>query len=150
MKLEEFKKRLNREIPISKTLGAMPLELTSLRVVLAAPLEPNINHKKSAFGGSVYSVAVLSTWSLLTYMLQEEGFKVGYVVVQDGSIDYKLPVTADFTATAEWPSEKEKIKFIQRLKKRGLARATLKSVVRQGGKDCALLEARFVAELTPP
>jgi thioesterase domain-containing protein len=149
-KLNEFTKRLNREIPLSKALEALPVELSSDRVVLSAPLAPNINHKLTAFGGSVYAVAVLSAWSLLTVTLKEEGFDVDYVVVQDGTIEYKAPIRSDFTATAEWSSTKGRAKFVAQLKKRGLARATLRSVVREGAKDCARLEARFVAEVSRP
>ncbi len=32
-------------------------------VVLRAPLAPNANHKGTAFGGSLYSLAVLTGWA---------------------------------------------------------------------------------------
>ena len=42
---------------------------TSLK--LTAPLAPNINHKSTAFGGSLYSLAVLCGWGIVHLKLAE-------------------------------------------------------------------------------
>jgi thioesterase domain-containing protein len=64
----ELQKILYSEIPLTKAIGIEVCEFTGLSLTLKAPLEKNINHKCTAFGGSLYSVAVLSGWGLI-YLL---------------------------------------------------------------------------------
>lgn len=143
----EFENLLYREIPLSRHLAVRALEVSAKRVRLAAPLAPNRNYKSTVFGGSIYSVAVLSCWSLVSQLLKEEGLPVDYVVIQDGAVEYSAPVGGDFTAEAAWPNEDEIARFLGALKRRGLARVSLGSVVRVGGTECAKFTGRFVAQL---
>lgn len=144
---EALQKAIHSEIPIAKEMAVRVLDSSIAHVTLQAPLASNSNHISTAFGGSVYSVAVLSCWALVSQSLKEWGFNVDYVVVQDGHIDYTVPVAADFEAESSWASEREALKFRNMLAKKGLARASLKSTVRSQGRDCATMEARFAARI---
>lgn len=145
-----FQERLHREIPLSDALGVRAVKVSGDGAVLTAPLAPNINYNRTAFGGSVYSVAVLSCWALVTKFLQEQGYNIDYVVVQDGQMSYKAPVDGDFTAESSWPSVEHSEKFLAMLKRKGIARAELQSVIRTRGTECGRLDARFVAEIKKP
>lgn len=140
---------IHKDIPIAKSMGVKVRAASSAHVTIAAPLAPNTNHKSTAFGGSVFSVAVLSCWALVSKALEEWGFQVDYVVVQDGHMEYTFPVGSDFEAESSWASEREANRFKSMLEKKGLARATLRSVVRSQGRECATLEARFAARTEP-
>lgn len=142
----QFQIKLEHEIPIAKAMGVEVKSLTTDGVAVCAPLAPNINHKRTAFGGSVNTVAVLSCWSLVTYTIQESPFEADYIVIQDSQIDYKAPIDGDFEAESRWESEAAKEKFFSSLERRGLARVTLKSEVRVNGKVCAVFTGRFVAQ----
>lgn len=145
--LENLEKAIHADIPIAGEMGVRVREASASHVCLAAPLAPNTNHKSTAFGGSVYSVAVLSCWALVSRSLEEWGLAVDYVVVQDGHMEYTVPVSGDFEAESSWSSEREAARFRTMLIKKGLARASLKSTVRSQGRDCATLEARFAARV---
>lgn len=148
--VSDLQGRLDHEIPISKAMGVEVVEAGRDRVVLLAPLGPNMNHKSTAFGGSVNAVAVLSCWALLSQTLQGTDLDVDYVVVQDSKIDYVRPISADFEAVSSWESEDSRERFFSFLERKGLARVTLISEVRSEGQVCARFEGRFVAQINEP
>ena len=141
----ELETRLHREIPLAAAMQVRVLAISSIESLLAAPLAPNINHKSTAFGGSLHSVAVLACWSLVTWRLQDED--VGYIVIQDSRIEYLKPVDSDFEARAVWASTEEEAAFQKTLVRRGLARAKLRAEILCRGEICATLEGSFVAQV---
>lgn len=54
---------LHRQIPLSAAMQVSVVSATLDSVVLSAPLAPNINHKYTAFGGSVSALGILAAWS---------------------------------------------------------------------------------------
>lgn len=115
-------------------------------VVLSAPLEPNINHKSTVFGGSASAVAILAAWSLLHLRLAGEGLHCE-VVIQSNHMDYELPMKGTFTATSSlvdasaWPA------FMKMLVRRKRARIAVKSVLTHGDAIAGRLSGSFVAFL---
>lgn len=146
--LTAFEQDLHAHIPITLQMGATARELSQDRVILAAPLAPNTNHKMTAFGGSIYSIAVLSCWALVSESAKSSGFNTGYILVQNGEISYVSPVPGSFLAEASWPSTAERERFLKGLARKGIARARVTSTVTSEGKIRARLTARFVAQLT--
>ena len=71
---------LHTEIPLTQTMGIKVIAYGDRQLTLKAPLQPNINHKSTAFGGSLYSIAVLSGWGLLFLLLQEQELS-GQIVI---------------------------------------------------------------------
>ena len=141
-----FQDRLYREIPISKAMQVSISSLTPEHAELTAPLAPNINHEGTAFGGSVSSLALLASWSLVTSVLDTIEGPFDYVVVQDSAMDFVKPVTADFMSRATFGSPVER--FTETLAKHGRARVEVVAEVRCHGVVCASMKARFVAKLT--
>jgi thioesterase domain-containing protein len=139
----ELTKQMHEQIPLSKAMQIRVEKSSQKSVVVVAPLLPNINHKKTAFGGSVHSAAVLACWALVTEAVKD--LDIDYVVIQDSKIDYVSPVTEDFTAESAWASLDDREKFLTTLEKRGAARAKLSAEVRTSKGVCAKLEGRFAA-----
>lgn len=131
------------KIPLSKAMQVEFKTLTSDCVEMMAPLEPNKNHQGTAFGGSLYSVAALTAWSLVEKSL--EGIDVGYLVIQDSQVKYLKPVIGDFRSQVEWSSSKAKSEFIKTLEKKGLARASLEVKINCADQLCMTMNCRFVA-----
>lgn len=140
-----FEERIHREIPISKYMQVRVVSAEADRFELAAPLAPNKNHEGTAFGGSVSSLALLSCWSLVTITLEQIPGEFDYVVVQDSTMDYVTPISADFSSVATFNSSPER--FLTTLKKHGRARIQLAADVICQDSVCATLSARFVAQL---
>lgn len=154
----EFQKRLHHEIPISSHMKIEVVEVNETRAHVKAPLGPNINHQSTAFGGSVNAVAVASCWSLITGFVDLQGLDADYIVIQDSAISYRNPIASDFYAIAEWESSEGPTRFLETLKKKSRARATLTakvySTLTPGDsktgvpkEEAATLKARFAAQL---
>ena len=106
---------LHQHIPLSQSMGVSVLECGPSRVVLAAPLAPNINHRDTVFGGSASAVAILAAWAMLYLTLSRHGLG-GRLVIQRNSMDYLAPMAGSFTAAAEAPprpaTERGRIVFL--------------------------------------
>jgi thioesterase domain-containing protein len=88
---------LHRDIPITREMGIRVAAYDGNRLRLSAPLSPNVNDKGTAFGGSLYSLAVLCGWSLLHLKLKEAGLPHN-VVIHEANVRYLLPVSQDMIA----------------------------------------------------
>jgi thioesterase domain-containing protein len=132
---------LHHEIPLTMAMGLTVDEAGGELVRLALPLEPNHNHKATAFGGSLYSAAVLAGWGLLWCALKERGVEAQVVIV--GSAErFLAPVTADFCAEAALDSATLD-PALKLLKRRGLARVNVDSVAFCGAQACLAFQGTY-------
>src|ERR1700733_11554189 len=60
--IEYLQRRLDREFPLARHIGGRADSADDRRVVLRAPFAPNANYKGTAFGGRLFSLAVLAGW----------------------------------------------------------------------------------------
>lgn len=137
--------KLHHEIPLSKAMAIRMVSVDPEQSSVFASLGPNMNHKSTAFGGSVHSVAVVACWTLITNFLEDQD--VDYVVIQRSQIEYAEPIASDFSSQAKWASSAEREKFEKTLERKKLARAKLRATVLCEGKACAILDAEFVAAI---
>jgi thioesterase domain-containing protein len=138
---------LHTEIPISKGIDITVGTYDNGCLVLHAPLAPNINHKDTAFAGSLNAVATLAGWSLLWLVLDEAAL-VGKIVIQDSTIEYLRPVTRDFAACCCLPESDELTRFLTMLRKKARARLQLQATISEGGGMAVRFTGRYVAHIT--
>lgn len=113
-------------------------------VILRAPLAPNINHRQTAFGGSVSALAMLASWSLLHGRLQGEGI-TAQLVIHRNTMEFERPITGAFTARAEFAQTDSWAPFMRMLQRRGKARISVKAELSQDGKMVGKFSGDFVA-----
>lgn len=126
---------LHHDIPLTRDMGLKVLDWKARQLRLYLPLEANVNHKSTMFGGSLYCGAVLAGWGWLHLRLREEGIEDGHIVIQEGKISYPLPVTSDAAAICDAPSEGVWKKFLATYQRYGRARLTLHSRIANVGSD---------------
>ena len=114
----------HHEIPLSRQMGLTVQRYDGVCLALGAPLAPNINHKATAFAGSLNAVMTLAGWGTVWLLLAERGLH-GTIVIQESSTRYQLPVGNDFTATCRVPQADEAERFLAGLRRRGKARLPL-------------------------
>tara|TARA_R110002111_G_scaffold28726_9_gene60877 strand:+ start:4985 stop:5422 length:438 start_codon:yes stop_codon:yes gene_type:complete len=134
---------LRSEISLTKEIGITVSEYTGDSLTLQAPLENNLNHKCTAFGGSIYSVSVLSGWGLLYLLLKEHGL-AGHIVIQESNTQFLKPVEADLSATCSFESMEQKDKFIRMFKRKGVARIQLESRITFDNDDHVIFNGAYV------
>ncbi|HSE27704.1 MAG TPA: YiiD C-terminal domain-containing protein [Gemmatimonadales bacterium] len=135
---------LHEHIPISAPLGVRVLDAGAHGVRLAAPLAPNLNHRRTAFGGSLSAVAILAAWSWLHLKLRGDGF-VGRIVIQGNSMEFLAPAEGDFEAECRAPGPERWELFARALAARGRARIELDAEVRVGDALVASFRGQYVA-----
>jgi len=135
---------LHRHIPVSQAMGITVLTASLETIVLQAALAPNLNHRSTAFGGSVASLAVLAGWSLLRLGL-DSFTPTPQIVIQRSSMEYTAPIEADFTATCLRPDDAAWHRFMRAFERRGRGRLEVQVAVEVGDRPAAHLAAGFVA-----
>jgi len=150
--LARFQKRINEMIPLSEALGICLEAYDGSALLVSAPLQPNHNHQGTGFGGSVYSVAVVSAWGLVELVLGDLGLE-GKVVIQVGEIEHLEPVTSDFYALCRLPGGEVPDRFRKSLARHGKARLSLIAEVYCGSpsltpsaEPAAVFQGRFVVQ----
>lgn len=138
---------LYEHIPLSAAMELEVLVASPSRVLLRAPLAPNINHRNTAFGGSIAALATLAGWSWLHIMLRER-LSPPRVVIKSSQMKYEHPVNDEFTAELRPPSEEAYAKFISGLDRRGSGRIELSVDVLCQGEIVAEFQGEFVALAT--
>lgn len=117
------------------------------QLVLEAPLEPNINHLGTAFGGSLHTLPTLACYATLWMILREAGLD-GHVVVRHSSADYRAPVTGTLRARCARPSTALVADFLAELRRHRKARLELQATVDgENEKPAVLFAGSFVALL---
>lgn len=150
--LARFKKRINEVIPLTRSLAVDLVAYDGRQLLVSAPLEPNHNHQGTAFGGSLYSVAVVSAWGLLELQLVDAGL-TGNILIQSGEMDYLEPVDGDFYALCALTDEDLMRRFHKSLARHGKGRLNLTAQIFRGEasltpdtKPLAAFRGRFVVQ----
>ncbi len=144
MNKEQLQTYLHAHIPIINAMEVEAVEVRADAVTLGAPLAPNTNHRNTAFGGSVSTLATLAAWSFLRIKLGAGATGV-HLVIQRNSLEYLKPIDGYFTATAHLTEGADWGKFEQMLSVRGRGRISIEASVDYDGVRCAQVIGEFVA-----
>jgi thioesterase domain-containing protein len=137
---------LHSNIPLSAAMGVQVKVATPERVLLFAPLGPNINHHRTVFGGSGVVLATLSAWSLLHLWLRQNQLDA-QLVIQRSSMEYERPIPGDFEAVCAVADESAWQRFRATLERRGRARMTLNARLLHASHEMGSFMGDFVAML---
>ena len=135
---------LHEHIPISKAMEVAVTSMDQYGVILSAPLAPNINHRNTAFGGSISTLAILSAWTFVHVQLEQLNLS-SRIVIQSNSLDYTDPATGNFQAHCSAPDQEAWQRFLVTLSKRGKSRIMLASAVYSNGVLVGKFQGKYVA-----
>jgi thioesterase domain-containing protein len=141
-----LQKRIAGEFMLAKHIGIVVESADDSAVVLRAPLALNANYKGTAFGGSLYSVAVLTGWAWVTRYLAARGLAAD-AVIQESSVRFLVPVQGELRASVAAPSDAQIEKFRKMLLRAGRGRIRLRVEIIYNQTLAALFEGVFAAAL---
>lgn len=78
--LNEVLEYVHEHIPITCHFGVQLANYDGSSLEVSAPLKANINHRNSAFGGSISAIGILSGWALLFIKMRELGVRNKLVI----------------------------------------------------------------------
>ncbi|HYH85034.1 MAG TPA: YiiD C-terminal domain-containing protein [Pyrinomonadaceae bacterium] len=133
---------LHSKIPITRALGVRVEDYDSERLILSAPLDVNVNHLGTAFGGSLNALAVLCGYGLLWLELQDDEC---HIVIRESSISYERPVRGDLRAICVRPEAEELDQFKRAFHQKGKARISIAVTIEEQGIAAVRFRGTFVA-----
>lgn len=144
MNEQELQRYLNEKIPQSRSMEVTVEEIGEHSLTLSAPLEANINHRDSVFGGSASSVAILSAWAFLHTRMQRLNLSPT-LVIQNNTMSYDHPILGRFQAVAALPEGARWERFLKTLERHGRARIEVQSKLYFNNKVAGVMTGNFVA-----
>jgi thioesterase domain-containing protein len=140
--IQQTQDLLHTKIPITRAMGVRVEDYDGEQLVLTAPLEANVNHLGTAFGGSLNTLAVLSGYGLLWLELKEVEC---HIVIRESSISYDRPVRGELRATCFRAEAQVLAEFKKTFDEKGKARIALTATIEDAGITCVRFRGVFVA-----
>ncbi|MFZ5756011.1 MAG: YiiD C-terminal domain-containing protein [Pseudomonadota bacterium] len=113
-----LQQRILTRIPLTTAMQVSVVSFDGTRVVLAAPLAPNLNDKGTGFAGSLSTLVTLAGWSLATLvaegLLDDSGETRCEAAVYRSELDFLRPVRTELRAEA-WLADPAATAAVQRL-----------------------------------
>jgi thioesterase domain-containing protein len=138
--------RIDRDILLARPMGVIVETADETAVILRAPLAPNANHMGTAFGGSLYSLAVLTGWAWITRFLASRQLNA-YAVIQESSMRFLAPVKAEMRACIQIPGKADVDKFQRMLARAERGRIRLHVTMHQGPTLAVVFDGLFAAAM---
>lgn len=112
--IKKFESNLHQEIPLTNDMGLEILILENQQIQVRAPLDKNINDKGSVFGGSSSALMIITAWSLIKLLCDENKIAADIVIHKNSTIWHKamyqdLLIKAEFIQKYDFLKIKEKI-----------------------------------------
>lgn len=142
MKESELAHYLHKQIPASKLLEVTVEHCSQTRIELTAPIEPNINHKNTVFGGSLSVLAILAGWSLVYMHLNG---RQNEIVIQESSMSYVKAAEGDFSAVSVYETGAGWERFDRSFTQKGRGRIKVESQIICEGEVVATFSGTYVA-----
>ena len=139
-KIEEY---LKKHIPFSRSLDFQVVAYDEQSMRIKAPLQSNLNHQLTAFGGSVCTLAILTSWALLNFAMREV-INPSELVIQGSDMKFLKPIRSEFEAISSLPSSQKYYYFLESIQKHKKGRITLQAEVRAEGVLSATHQGTYV------
>ena len=143
---EYLQERIDREIMLAKPMGVIVESANDSGLILRAPLAPNANHKGTAFGGSLYSLAVLTGWAWLTRFLATRKLDAE-AVIQESRMRFLKPVHGEMRSCLEIPADADVDRFQKMLERADRGRIRLQVKMHEGSALATAFDGLFAAAM---
>jgi thioesterase domain-containing protein len=140
--LEDY---LYDHIPITKAMEIKVKEASSQRVILSAPIAPNINHKKTVFGGSLQAAATLACWGLIYVNFNKIGETNSQIVIAKSKVSYLAPIDDNFDVECTMPEATIWQKFVKTVRLKNKGRIHLRATICLKEHLCVDFNGEFAA-----
>ena len=145
--INELQEKLHNEIPLTKFMNIQIQSYNEKELITTAPLHININDKGTAFGGSLSTMTIISSWSLCWLISKEFGFDSKNIVVIKNENSYRKPVTKDIVCYTQKPSKQEIEILKEKLQTKKSASIKINSTIIENHEICVEFQGYYVIKL---
>lgn len=141
--LDRLEALITEKMPITQHLQ-FSLSSDDDALVASAPLQANLNHAGTAFGGSISMLSTLTGWAMVHTLLDEMKAQAE-ILIQESDIEYRQPVRSDLKVVCERPDASALERFQEMLDRWGKARLELKCKIHDAGERAVTFIGQYVA-----
>ena len=145
--INKLQNKLHKQIPLTKMMDIEIDSYNKTNLITTAPLNININDKGTAFGGSLSTMTIISSWSMCWLISQELGFDSKNIVVIKNENSYKRPVTKNIFCYTQKPSDEEIEILKNKLLNKRSASIKIYSKIIEDNEECVTFEGIYVIKL---
>lgn len=142
--LDRLEQLITEKMPITQHLQFSLSAGEGNEIIASAPLQANLNHMGSAFGGSISMLTTLTGWAMVHTLLDEMRHQA-QILIQEGDIEYLQPIREDLRVICERPDASAVERFQQMLDRWGRARLELQCKVYEAGERAVTFIGQYVA-----
>lgn len=145
--IDKLQEKLHKEIPLTKVMDIQVDKYNDKELITKAPLEININDKGTAFGGSLSTMTIISSWSMCWLISKELGYDSKNIVVIKNENSYKKPVTKEIFCYTQKPNKEEIQTLKSKLETKGSASIKISSKIVEDDDICVDFSGTYVIKL---
>jgi len=145
--INKLQEKLHNEIPLTKVMNINIEDYNDKELITSAPLDINVNDKGTAFGGSLSTMTIISSWSMCWLISQELGYDSKNIVVIKNENSYRKPVTRDITCYTEKPTIEQIELLKSKLEAKGSASIKITSKIVEDENICVDFVGTYVIKL---
>ena len=140
---DELLEYVNANLPLATAMQVRVIHADEERVELAFPLAPNLNHERTAFGGSLAAAGMLAAWGLV-WLQSRKIDPVPRLVIAESAMRFIRPADEAFTARCAWPRSGSWDSVRETLARTGRSRVELRTELCVGPRVAAAHDGVFV------
>ena len=107
MTIQEIENKIHTQIPMTRLMKLQLKSLDNSKLITTAPLDINVNDKGTAFGGSLSSIVIISSWCMAFYLSQKFKIDKSNIVIVKNETKFLRPVTKDIVCNSFIPKNEE-------------------------------------------
>ena len=142
--VDEINQHLHSQIPMTLQMGILVQRFSNEGVIATAPLQANINHQQSAFGGSIAALGIVTGFVAIWGNLQTRTISAE-LVIQHSETEFSKPGLGDMEARSRALSQSALESFMATLNSNGTARILVTTDIFSDSKLIASNTGTFVA-----
>lgn len=136
--IQEINNYLNLNVPLFRAMNASLEKWDGNLLVMKAPLEPNINDKGTAFGGSLVTLSYLTGWAITRINILQNGENAD-IMVTSSVIQFLRPVHGEIIAECQQPACSEVKYLLDRYRQYGKANWNIEIIIQTNDKKTAVI-----------
>jgi len=145
--VNKLQEKLHNEIPLTKVMNIKIEDYNNKEMITSAPLDINVNDKGTAFGGSLSTMTIISSWSMCWLISQELGYDSKNIVVIKNENSYMKPVTRDILCYTQKPTNEQIEVLKSKLEAKGSASIKITSKIIEDDNTCVDFTGTYVIKL---
>jgi thioesterase domain-containing protein len=132
---------------MTKLMKLKIISIDDKKLITTAPLDVNINDKGTAFGGSLSTMTIISSWSIALLQTEKLGYMNSMIAIIKNETSYKAPITKNLICYTFLPSNQELALFEKKLKDKQSASLKIKSQIIEDDKVCVEFNGIYVIKV---